>query len=483
MTTSHVLDHSPDHASEPAGPGRLPLAVLLGGTFLVVLDFFVVNVALPQLQTDLHAGESGLEWVVAGYGLSFGALLMAASRLGQRWGRRRTYAVGVLVFVVASALCGAAPTIGVLVAARVAQGVGAAMLAPMVLALIGDVYQGPARLRALGTYSTVMGVAAAGGQLVGGLLIQADPAGLAWRSVFLVNVPLGLLVLLAVPRVLPRIPADRSARVDVPGLLLVTAATTAVVLPLLQGRRLGWPLWTWVSLAAGALLVAAFVRWSAYVAQRGGAPLFDPAAFASPAVRRGLTGQLLLFCGMASYFLVLALYLQVGRGLSPLASGAVFTPMALAYMAGTRRAGALVDRYGARAVAGGAVLFTLGHLLLLAAVEEEGTGGSVLALVPGLVVAGGGMGVCLSALVGSVMGAVPPVHAATVSGTLSTVQQLGNSLGVALVGLVFFGAAAHGIDVAFARSLTCLAAVTAVLAVLAARRAGNAEPVSGLGSR
>ncbi|HWU20049.1 MAG TPA: MFS transporter [Nocardioides sp.] len=483
MTTSHTLEHAPRPAAETAGPGPLPLAVLLGGTFLVVLDFFIVNVALPQLQTDLHAGESGLEWVVAGYGLSFGALLMAVSRLGERWGRRRMYAAGVLVFVIASALCGAAPTIGVLVAARVVQGVGAAMLAPMVLALIGDVYQGPARLRALGTYSTVMGVAAAGGQLVGGLLIQADPAGLAWRSVFLVNVPLGLLVLVAVPRVLPRVPADRSARVDVPGLVLATAATTAVILPLLEGRRLGWPLWTWVSLAAGALLAAAFVRWSAGMVARGGTPLFDPAAFASSAVRRGLVGQILLFCGMASFFLVLALYLQVGRGLSPLASGTVFTPMALAYMAGTRRASALVARYGARAVAGGAVLFTLGHLLLLAAVEVEGEGGSVLALVPGLVVAGLGMGICLSALVGSVMGAVPPVHAATVSGTLSTVQQLGNSIGVALIGLVFFGAAAHGIDVAFVRSLACLAAGTAVLAVLAGSRGGNAEPVSGLGSR
>ena len=481
--TTRTLDPT-TASSRPASAAALrewlPLAVLLGGTFLVVLDFFVVNVGLPEIQRDLGAGDTALEWLVAGYGLGFGGLLMAASRLGERWGRHRMYAAGVLVFVLASAACGLAPGIEVLVVARVVQGVGAAMLAPMVLALVGDAYDGPRRLRALAAYSTVMGVAAACGQLVGGALIAADPAGLGWRSIFLVNLPLGLAVLAGAVRVLPRTPGDRGTRLDVPGLVLVTAATTAVILPLLEGRRLGWPAWTWASLALGGALAVALVRRTRSLARRGAAPLFDPAAFGSDLVRRGLVGQALLFCGMASYFMVLALYLQVGRGLGPLPSGLVFTPMALAYMVGTRRAGSLVARFGGRAVVGGATVFTAGHVLVLVAVGSIGVGGDVLLLVPGLVVAGAGMGVCLSALVGSVMGAVEPRHAAAVSGALSTVQQLGNAVGVALIGIVYFGATPGGVDVAFEHSLWWLAAGTAALAVLATRLAGNAGRASRL---
>lgn len=446
----------------------LPLAALLAGTFLVVLDFFIVNVALPSIQRDLGAGDSAVEWLVAGYGLTFGGLLMATGPLSQRWGRRRTYVAGVLVFVAASAVCGVAPDTGTLVGARLAQGVGAAMLAPMVLALIGDVYDGPHRVRALSGYATVMGVAAASGQLVGGLLIRADVAGLGWRAVFLVNVPIGLAVAVAATRLLPAPLVRRRVPVDATGLALVVVATTAVLLPLLEGRRLGWPAWTWASLATGVALAGWLVRRTRALAAAGGVPLVDPAAFVSSAVRRGLVGQALLFCGMASYFLVLAVYLQVGHGLGPLASGLVFTVLAVAYMVGTRRAGGLVARLGRWTVPGAALVFTAGHLLVLAAVETAGVSGSVLWLTPGLAVSGVGMGVCLSALVASVMAGVEPRYAVSVSGALSTVQQLGNALGVALVGLVFFGASHRGMDVAFGRSLACLAAATLVLGVVSA---------------
>lgn len=460
-----------------ASPGWLPLAVLLSGTFLVVLDFFIVNVALPSIQRDLHAGDSAVEWLVAGYGLTFGGLLMAAGPLSLRWGRRRTYVAGILVFVLASALCGLAPGVGLLVAARLLQGVGAALVAPMVLVLIGDVYAGPARLRAMGAYATVMGLAAALGQLIGGVLIRADVAGLGWRTVFLVNVPVGLAVVLAAPRALPAAAARVRARVDVVGVTLVVAATTAVLLPLLEGRRLGWPVWTWASLVIGLALAGSVVRHVQRLAGRGGSPLVDPAAFRSRTVLGGLLCQALLFCGMASYFVVLAIYLQVGRGLGPLASGLVFTIMAAAYMVGTRRAAALVARFGRRVVPVAALVFTLGHLLMLAAVEEIGVDGSVLWLAPGLAVSGLGMGVCLSSLVSTVMAGVEPNHAASVSGALSMVQQLGNALGVALIGLVFYGTIGRGVDLAFDDSLVCLAGGTLLLALVSGSlsRPGNPE--------
>ena len=196
--------------------GWAPLAVLMGGIFLVVLDFFIVNVALPSMQRDLHASDSGLEWVVAGYGLTFSALLIAVTRLGDRWGRRRMFSWGTALFVVASAACGAAPTIELLVGARLAQGVAGAMVSPMVLALIGDVYAGPRMPKAIGIYSMVMGLAAATGQLIGGILIHLDLAGSGWRAIFWVNVPIGLAVVALSPRLLPE-PAQLRRRTHRPG--------------------------------------------------------------------------------------------------------------------------------------------------------------------------------------------------------------------------------------------------------------------------
>lgn len=451
----------------------LPLAALLSGTFLVVLDFFILNVALPSIQGDLGAGPSSLEWLVAGYGLTFGGLLMAVGPVSQRWGRRRMYVAGVVVFVVASVLCGVAPDIGSLIAGRLIQGVGAAMLAPMVLALIGDLYEGPQRVRAMSGYATVMGLAAALGQLIGGALIRADVAGLGWRGVFLVNVPVGLAILVAAPRVLPAARTRTRAPLDLVSLTLVVVSSAAVLLPLLEGRRLGWPAWTWASLVAGAVLATWLVLRTRALPARGGHPLVDPAAFRSSAVRGGLLAQALLFCGMASYFLVLGLYLQVGHGLGPLASGSVFTVMAVTYMVGTRRAAALVTRFGGTALPVAALVFAAGHVLTYVAVEFIGTTGSVLWLAPGLALSGLGMGVCLSSLVAIVMAGVEPVHAAAVSGSLSTVQQLGNALGVALIGLVFFGE--HRIDVAFTHSVAWLVGGTVALAVVTARLGRSAR--------
>ena len=447
---------------------RGPLAVLLTGTFLIVLDFFVVNVALPSVQRDLHADNTALEWLVAGYGLTFGGLLLVASRIADRWGRRRMFVLGVALFVASSALCGLAPDPTTLLVARLVQGAAAAAIGPTVLSLIGDVYAGPQRVRALGAYATVMGVAAASGQLVGGVLIHLDVAGSGWRSIFLVNVPVGLAALAAAPRLLPDTRVPAAPRVDPAEAVLVVGALTALVLPLVEGQRQGWPLWTWACLA-GALLLAdlAWLRGRA-LRRRGVPPLVDPEPLRSRPVGVGILGQALLFTGMAAYFLVLALYLQDGRGLGPLASGAVFTVVAASYMVGTHEAATILGRYGARAtISGSALVFGAGHLLLLAAVEHVGTGGSVLWLVPGLAVSGLGMGVVLSALVGVVMGSVESRHAGTVSGTSSTVQQVGNALGVALVGIVFFGRLDQGMVDAFGASLVYLAATTVAVAAAA----------------
>jgi MFS family permease len=449
-------------------PGRLPLLVLLAGIFLNVLDFFIVNVALPSIERDLRATATALEWVVAGYGLTYGAVLLAATRLGDRWGRRRMYAAGTALFVVTSAACGLAPTMDVLVAARFAQGIAAATLTPMVLALIGDVYSGTAYRRAIAAYSTAMGLAAVSGQLIGGILIHLDLFGLGWRSIFLVNVPVGIVTLALVRRTLPRGQTQRTARLDLLELALTTTVLVAVLLPLMEGQSHGWPLWTWFSLAAGTLLTVPLVARSRTLHRRGADPLLGIALDATPALRHGLVRQFLLFLGMASYFLVLALYLQTDRGLDALGSGALFALVAVPYLAGTSKAAGLVARWGRRVGPAAALLFLAGHVLTWVGVADAGAHGSVLLLAPGLVVAGFGMGVCLTAQIGAVMSQAKPEDGALVSGTMSTVQQLGNCVGVALVGLVYFGATAVGPGVAFQHSLVYLAGVMALLAAVSA---------------
>jgi MFS family permease len=239
-----------------------PLAVILCGTFVYIVDFFVVNVALPTIQGSLGAGPAAIEWVVAGYGLTSAAFLVTGGRLGDIYGRRRLFCVGIATFTVTSALCAAAPDAGFLVAARLAQGVGAAIMAPNVLSILGTTYTGPARVKAISIYGMVMGIAAVGGQLLGGLLIAANLAGLGWRAIFWINVPIGIAALALARRLVPESRAAVSGtgpgRLDLRGAILFTAALVAIILPLLDGREQGWPAWSWASLAAGPVLLAVF---------------------------------------------------------------------------------------------------------------------------------------------------------------------------------------------------------------------------------
>jgi len=434
-----------------------PMPVLLAGIFMVVLDFFIVNVALPSIQSDLHTGASAVEWVVAGYALGAAAVLITAGRVGDHVGRRRVFCCGLALFTAASTACGVAPTAGSLVAARVAAGLAAGVMAPSVLSIIGVTYTGEQRLRAISMYGAVLGLAAVSGQLLGGILLQADVLGLGWRAVFLINVPVGIVALVCAPRFVPESRALRVARLDLRGMLLVTIALVAVILPLLQGRQDGWPDWTWASLAFAPLPIALFVRHELTLSRRGEAPLVDPGLFALRSFSAGLLTQLGLWCGQASFFLVLALYLQLGRGLSALHSGLVFTILAVAYLATSIPAPKLTQRFGRSLIGGGALVLAAGHGLLLAAVASVGTGGELIALTPGLILVGAGMGLCITPLTTSVLSGVDVQRAGAVSGVLSTAQQVGNALGVALIGVVFFGALGAGYAVSFQRAEAALA--------------------------
>jgi EmrB/QacA subfamily drug resistance transporter len=434
---------------------------------MVVLDFFIVNVALPSMQSDLHASDGAIEWVVAGYALTSAVLLITAGRLGDQFGRRKVFSIGLALFTLASAECGIAGSAEVLVAARLLQGAAAAILMPNVLSIIGVTYTGADRARALTAYSLAMGLAAVGGQLIGGLLVQADIAGLGWRSVFLINVPIGLAALALAPRVVPESRNEHANRLDVGGTVLVTAGLTAIVLPLVEGRQHGWPAWTWISLAVAPAILAAFAVHQRRLARRGGTPMLDTTLFAQRTFSAGLLTQFTFWGGQASFFLVLALYLQAGRGLSALDAGLVFTILAASYLVASMASENLLAKAGPRMLAAGALTLAAGHGLLLAAVAEVGVGGSVAPLVPGLLVIGAGMGLVIAPLTTTILSGVDPLRAGAASGMLATTQNVGNALGVAVTGVIFFGAVGSGYDRALRLSLAELAALLVAAAALA----------------
>ncbi len=443
-----------------------PLPVVLAGTFMVVLDFFIVNVAMPSIQGRLHASNSSLEWIVAGYALTSAVFLITAGWLGDRIGRRRTFSLGLAVFTLSSAACGLASGPLMLVVARLVQGVGAALLMPNVMAIIGVVYTGPDRVRALSMYGMVMGLAAVGGQLLGGALVQANIAGLAWRSCFLINIPVGALALILTPRLVPESKAPRSHRPDMVGTVLVTAGLTAIVLPLVDGRQHGWPAWTWISLASAPVILAVFVLYQRRLGRAGGAPLLDLALFRERSFSAGLLAQLVFWCGQASFFLVFALYLQQGRGLSAMNAGLVFTILAAAYLVASFGAPALATKHGRRVLAAGALTLAAGHALLLATVGDIGVQGSIAWLTPGLILVGAGMGLGITPLATIILSGMKPEQAGSASGVLTTMQNVGNALGVAVIGVVFFGALHSGFAEAFKASLIVLAAILVSVAVI-----------------
>ncbi|GAA2306184.1 MFS transporter [Nonomuraea roseoviolacea subsp. roseoviolacea] len=444
-----------------AVPGWGTLLVLLAGVFITTLDFFVVNVAIPSLQRDLHATPSQIQFVVAGFGVALAAGLITAGRLGDLYGRRRMFALGLAFFTLASAACGAAPTAGFLIGARIAQGVGAALLMPQVLAIVNTAYTGERRARAFNAYGVAMGFGGVFGQLIGGVLINADIAGLGWRTIFLINVPVGAVALALIPRLVPETRAAGGARLDLAGTVLVSLGLVAIVYPLVQGREQGWPAWTWLCLGAAVVLLAAF----ALRQRRIAAPLVNPALFRHRSFGVGMVVSLLHAMTMGSFFLILALYLQNGRGLGALDSGLIFLPLGLGYFVSSARAARVAALLGRQVVAVGALTMALGYAILAGTVTALGDHGPVGWVIPGLVIAGAGMGLVMAPLPALALNGVDGAHAAAASGVLSTAQQAGGAIGVALVGLVFYGSLGT-VPHAFAAGLILLIVLDAVVAAL-----------------
>ncbi|SBT93728.1 drug resistance transporter, EmrB/QacA subfamily [Streptomyces sp. DI166] len=438
-----MSSRSASRASSEAAPGtrrRGALAVLLLASFMGILDVLIVNVAAPSIQRDLHAGFADIQAVISGYVLAYAVLLTTGARLGDSYGHKRVFLLGVLGFTTLSAGCAAAPSAGVLIALRLLQGMAAALMLPQVLALIQVIFPPDRRARPLALYGATLGLGAVLGQIIGGALIRADVFGLGWRSVFLVNVPIGLAVAACVPATLPkRGPAARHP-LDIPGLLLTAVAMTLLIFPLVRGSADGWPGWVWPALTGSALALVALWFTERRRESAGGAPLVPPSLFRVPGFRIGLAIALIFYSGNYGLFLLLAYVFQDGLHLSPLASGIAFLPLGVGFAAASLASRRLTARYGSRVLLIGAGTMVIGYVVLLATLAPGPASSGpreALALAPALLLSGAGQGFVSAPLIGVVLATVRREDAGAGSGIMLTANQLASSLGVAVLGALF----------------------------------------------
>lgn len=477
---------SPAPAPPDAAPRGAPspwalLAVLLVGQAMAMLDVSIVNVALGAVGRDLDASGAALQLVVGGYTVVYGMLLITCARLGAMVGVRRMFTVGTAVFTLSSLACGLAPTAEFLVGARLFQGAGAAMMMPQVMSVIQVYFTGTARAKALSVYAAVLALGGITGAILGGVLVDADLFGTGWRSVFLVNVPLGVAVLVLLPRVLT---ADRrlpGRRLDLPGLAVSLPAVLLLMVPLVLGQEEGWPAWAFAGLAAGLALTVAFVALERRVAARGGDPLLDLRVLRYPGLATGLLTLALGICVYGGYLFALTIHLQLGLGLSALATGLTFAPAAVMFGIVSFTWRRLPERSHPWLTPVGLTLASAGFVAAATRLRAGQDPDLLLLLV--LAVVGVGFAFMISPLLMHALVNVPPASAPDASGMFTTVLQLGQVVGVAVFGAVFFAVSGDGGLPASARAidrtllwmaaLMALAVVTAGLltrTVLAARR-------------
>ncbi|MEU0858925.1 MFS transporter [Streptomyces griseofuscus] len=428
--------------TEPGGldPARWRAAVfVLVAMALDLIDTSIVVVALPGLQQHLHASGATLQWVVEAYTLTFALSLVTAGRIGDLLGRRRVLLAGIVLFVVASLSCGAAPDAGTLIVSRAFQGLGGALVVTQGMSTFQVSFPDRERARVFGLFGALSGLSSALGPMLGGLLINTDLFGLSWRPIFLINLPVGLVALAGVATYVSDSRASAARRLDLMGVLLVTAALLAVLYPLVQGRELGWPGWSFALMAASVPLAVAFVRYERAKERRDGFALVPPALFERRTFTAGLALLTVFFGAVAGFFFPFTYYLQNGLGFSPLAAGLASMPYALGAMTTSAVAPQAARRFGRVLLAAGAAVMTAGTVALLLTVRHYGASIGTWQLAPWLLVTGLGMGLVASPLVQLVLSGVPGRDAGAASGVLNSVNQLGSAAGVAVLGMLFFG--------------------------------------------
>jgi MFS family permease len=424
----------------PAEPRRWAMfAILLVGAFLPPLDFFIVNVALPSIRGELGASSSAEQLVISSYAALYAVTLTTGGRLGDLYGRGRMFFVGLVGFAAASTLCGFAWSPWALIAGRALQGVTAAVMAPQALASVQAIFPEPEKPRALSLYGAVFGLAAVIGQALGGILISLDLLGLGWRAIFLVNLPVAILVLLFGIPLLKETRAQHARKLDLVGVALSVVTLGALIVPLIEGREAGWPLWSWLSLISVPLLAWLFWRYETRLARAGGAPLLDPTALRAPGLGRALLIAL-LFYAIGSFFLLFSVYLQGALHFSALSAGLVFLPFGAGFLLGPlstpvfRR---IFDAYVNPIGMGLEVVGFVGLAWLIVA-TPAGVRPPPVSLAVILFMIGFGQGLALPTLMRMVTGRVAPALSGMIAGIASSTLQLSTALSVAVIGGIFY---------------------------------------------
>ena len=419
------------------------LAVVLVAAFMILLDISIVNVAIPSIQRNLGATYAEIQWVLAGYQLAYAVVLITGGRLGDIFGRKRLFIIGVSGFTVASLICGLAPSPTTLIGARVFQGLMASLMYPQVLSVIQVSFPPRERGAAFGVFGGVIGVASISGPLLGGLLIQADihigGNALLWRPIFLVNLPIGVGAVVAAFIFLRESRAPSAPRLDIPGVVLATIGLFLIAFPLVEGRDAGWPIWAYLMLAGGLLVLVVFRRYIRIRAERGGSPLVEPVLFGDRAFVIGSLIAMVFLAGIPAFFLTFSVYLQIGLGYSALHTGLTTLPFALLSAMASGVSIRLAPKLGKRILSVGCVALIAGLIGLWFTVRAAGTGLTSYQMIPSLAVCGMGLGLVVAPLVNIVLAGIHSGSAGSASGVLTTVQQVGGALGVAVIGIIFFG--------------------------------------------
>ncbi len=412
------------------------LAVVLVADVMDLLDATIANLAGPSIRADLGGSNTTLQWVLAAYTLAFAIGLVTSGRLGDLVGRREMFLIGMIGFTAASVACGLAPSAGLLIAARVAQGLFGATMIPQGLAMVKQAFPPQDLAKAFIPFGPVMGLAAVLGPIIAGVLIDADLFGSGWRMVFLINLPVGVVAVPLAFRYLPEMPrSERRHRLDLLGSVLITAASAALIYPLVQGREAGWPGWIFALMGASVVLFGAFV-WNE---RRSAYPVIEPTLFTHRGYVAGLLLLLTFFAGMAGFMLVFNLFVQLGLGLKPLYAGLALTPFALGIAVGSALSGAwLGPKLGRPVLHVGLIAMLLGIIMVGLTVAQWDLDVTAWRLAPGTLVAGVGCGLIFPPLFDLILADLDENEVGTGAGLLNAVQQFGGAAGVAVLGTIFF---------------------------------------------
>ncbi|MEU0646526.1 MFS transporter [Streptomyces umbrinus] len=416
------------------------LAIVMTAAFMDLVDVTIVNVAIPSIQRDEGASFSHIQWITAGYALAFAAGLITGGRLGDIYGRKRLFLIGIGGFTLASALCGFAVNPDMLVASRILQGAMAALMVPQVLSIVHATFPAHERGKVFGMFGAIVGLGAVSGPILGALLTEWNLFGLEWRPIFLINLPVGIAGLILGRKFITESKAPHALKLDLVGVVLVTLGLLMLLYPLTRGRELGWPTWGYIVMAGALVVFAALVAYEKRKAARDGSPLVELSLFKVKSFAAGIAVQTVFGVGLGIFFLVWTLYMQVGLGWSVLRAGLTGVPFSIAVSAAAGMSvQMLVPRFGRKVLQAGALIMAAGVLLYIWEAERYGMSIASWQMALPLVVMGAGMGLIVAPLTDAILSEVPREHSGSASGLINTVQQMGNALGLGLVSVVFFG--------------------------------------------